>query len=592
MKKIILIEPKSREDHVYKHVRMPRLGLPLLGAGLKAAGYDVALYVGYGSALPWPKILEADLVGISTTTSTSREAYRMAAHLKSNRTPVVIGGIHATFMPDEALKYGDYVVRGEADTVFIDLVRTLGEGALPHNIPGVSFWDGDNAVHNPCRQQPVNMDDLPMPDFSLFAHRVPFRAVPVMTSRGCPYDCTFCCVTGMFGRRYRFRSTEKVLQELERYRGRWVFFCDDNFTADLRRSKALLQEMLDRKINLKGWGAQVRVEAVQDEELMRLMRISGCEIVYVGLESINPATLAAYNKRQSVSDIRELIERCHDQRIRVHGMFVFGSDADTVQTIRETVDFALQTRIDSVQFLTLTPLPGSQLFNQLEAEGRILTRDWQLYDGHHTVYRPALISPEQLQWETLSAFKRFYSLKNTFQNTLLTGWTSALYRGIGWWLVRSFEKHNRWYDQALGKLQENSPRLVSLLYKQANTFKKRENRQPDTADADSLLKIYISESKGVIHLRLKGFLDRFALKELRQTIRRLVPGSSYHVVVNAEELSFASEQSTRSFIHFLERLSERVRRLQLVAREGCGISRGRRKERLRLPRFELLLNRR
>ena len=220
MNKVVLIEPQSKEDHVYKTVRMPRLGLPLLGARLKAAGYRVKLYLGTGASLPWSKIVDADLVGISTTTATSSEAYRIAGYLRSRGLRVVIGGIHAHFMPDEALGHADFVVRGEADLTIVPLLRALEEGKLPWNVPGVSFWNGHEAVHNPCSAEPVEMDQLPLPDFSLFEGQKPFRTIPVMTSRGCPFNCTFCSVTLMFGRRYRFRSTESVLNELAAYRGR------------------------------------------------------------------------------------------------------------------------------------------------------------------------------------------------------------------------------------------------------------------------------------------------------------------------------------------------------------------------------------
>jgi radical SAM superfamily enzyme YgiQ (UPF0313 family) len=186
MKKVVLIEPQSQEDHVYKNVQMPRLGLPLMGAALKAAGYRVELYYGTGASLPWPAIVSADFVGISTTTATSSEAYRMAGYLRSRGLPVIIGGIHAHFLPDEALGHADYVVRGEADLIIVPLIRALEEGRLPRDLPGVSFWDGREAVHNPCSAEPVEMDQLPLPDFSLFQGKKHFRTIPVMTSRGCP----------------------------------------------------------------------------------------------------------------------------------------------------------------------------------------------------------------------------------------------------------------------------------------------------------------------------------------------------------------------------------------------------------------------
>ncbi len=590
MKKIILIEPKTKKGHVYSTVRMPRLGLPLLGTQLKDAGYDVRIYVAQSKALPWPKILEADLVGISTTTSTSREAYCIAGYLRSRNIPVVIGGIHATFMPEEALQYADYVVRGEADLTFLSLVRSLEEGKLPGDIPGISYWDNGVAVHNPCQDGWVDMNQLPIPDLTLMAHYKQIRAVPVMTSRGCPFNCIFCSVTPMFGRGYRCRENESVLQELSLYKGRNIFFCDDNFTADLKRSKQLLQGMLDQKVNLKGWGAQMRVEAARDDELLELMRRTGGNIVYIGFESINPLTLESYNKKQSVEDIRRCIRRFHDYGIRIHGMFVFGSDQDTVQTIRETVDFALEMRIDSIQFMILTPLPGTTLFKKLEAEGRLLTKDWELYDGHHVVFQPALMSPGQLQEETVKAFKHFYSIKHLFQNVLLTGWGSALYRGVGWWLVKSFEKQNRWYNQTLEQLQSQSisTRTVPLLYRRVQVLK-QENLGETTAG--NLLKIYISENNGIFYLRLRGFLNRFTLKELNHTLKNLLPQRCFHLVINTEEL-YLSEKSIRNFSLFLERLGKRVNRLQLIYSAEDGRQPFTKKFSFKVPRLELLTNKR
>jgi len=590
MKKIILIEPKTRKGHVYSTVRMPRLGLPLLGTQLKEAGYDVCIYVAHSNNLPWPKILEADLVGISTTSSTSREAYRIAGYLRSRNIPVVIGGIHATFLPEEALQYADYVVRGEADSTFLPLVRSLEEGKAPENIPGISYWDNGKMVHNTCQDNWVDMEQLPIPDLTLMDHYQQIRAIPVMTSRGCPFNCTFCSVTPMFGRRYRYRSNESILKELSLYKGRNIFFCDDNFTADIRRTKQMLQKMLDQKVNLKGWGAQVRVEAARDEELLELMRRTGGDIVYIGFESINPLTLESYNKKQSVEDICECIQKFHEYGFRIHGMFVFGSDEDTVQTIRDTVDFALKMRIDSIQFMILTPLPGTPLFNKLEDEGRLLTKDWELYDGHHVVYQPAKMSAGELQKETIKAYKRFYSMKHIFQNVPLTGWGSALYRGIGWWLVRTFEKQNRWYNIALDQLQNQSfnTRTVPLFYRRVQVFKRK---KIDEATAGNLLKIYISENNGVFYLRLKGFLNRFTLKELNRTLKNLLPQRCFHLVVNTEGLHL-SEKSTRNFSLFLERLGKRVNRLQLIYSPKDGRPPLTKKFSFKIPRFELLPNRR
>lgn len=589
MKKVVLIEPQSREDHVYKSVRMPRLGLPLLGARLREAGYRVELYLGTGETLPWSRIVDADFIGISTITATSSEAYRIAGYLRSRGRTVVLGGIHPHFMPDEALDHADYVVRGEADQTIVPLLRALEAGGSPGDIPGLSFRRGREVIHNPCAAAPAELDLLPPPDFSLFQGQKPFRTVPVITSRGCPFNCNFCSVALMFGRRYRFRSTENVLRELAAYRGRSVFFCDDNFTANPGRSKELFQGMLDEKIGLRSWGAQMRVEASRDPEMLELMRRSGGDMAYVGLESINPETLAALNKQQSVEDVRECVRRFHEAGIRVHGMFIFGSEADTVQTIRDTVDFALDAQIDSLQFAILTPLPGTPLFQQLEAEGRLLTRQWALYDGHHAVFQPARISPEELQRETIAAFKRFYSFRNIFGHALHTGWATSFYRSVGWWLTRHFERKNRWYERALARLQAIDPAPVALLYKQLKA-------QPDRTSGERIatLQVYLIEKKGILHLRLRGLINGMNLSELIRTVRSMLPGGSLHLVVNVEGLRFASSKVTAAFVRFLERLGERTRRLQVVI-SGEGEQKKDlfpEDRRWKLPRYELILSKR
>ena len=512
MECIILIEPQSKEDHVYKHVRMPRLGLPILGTQLQEAGYNVKMFMGTGDSLPWLQILQADLVGLSTTTATCREAYQIAGMLRSNNIPVVIGGMHATFMPEEALQYADYIIRGEAEHSFLPLIRAIEAGETPEDIPGVSFWKENKQVHNDLMKSRVDMDILPIPDLSLLVNSSSMLSTPVMTSRGCPYNCTFCCVTEVFGRRYRHRSTENILEELTRYRGKNIFFCDDNFAAKPELTKELLRGMIDNGIKLKRWGAQVRAEAARDDELLALMKRSGCGIVYIGFESINPATLEGYNKQQTVEDIEEAIRRFHDYGIRIHGMFVFGADTDTVETIRETARFAMRSRIDSIQFMNLTPFPNTPFYDKLEAEGRILTRDWTLYDGHHTVFQPALLAPEELQFETIKAMKSFYSLKNILQNLTLTGIGSVIHRTIGWGMTRHFEHQNRWYGNLLRHNQPDDSRPVALLYRLLKATGKNE---PEAAAGQ--LKVTLTEEKGIAYLKLRGLAGKLHIKELQKT---------------------------------------------------------------------------
>lgn len=591
MNKIVLIEPQSKEDHVYKHVRMPRLGLPILGTQLQEAGYQVSFFLGTADSLPWSELNQADLVGISTTTATCSEAYQIAGLLRSNGVTVIIGGIHATFMAGEALQFADYVVRGEGEDVFLSLIRAIETGTTPEGIAGVSYWSDDKPVHNPDLENRVNMDSLPIPDLTLLKRHNSMLSIPVMTSRGCPFSCTFCCVTEMFGRRYRRRCTESVLQELKRYQGKNIFFCDDNFTADPERTKDLIRKMVDSGIRLKSWGAQVRVDAARDRELLELMKRSGCGIVYIGFESINPAALKDYNKQQTVEDIETAITRFHDYGIRVHGMFVFGADSDTVDTIRQTAKFALQSRIDSVQFMTLTPFPGTPFFDKLKSEGRILTDDWSLYDGHHAVFQPALMSQNELQSETIRALKSFYSLRNILGNLTLTGLGSVIHRTIGWGLTRHFEWRNRWYERVLQYNANNSDRPVTLFYRCLKR-KKSEKLQPEGKFVD--LKYTLSERKGILYLKIRGLAGSLDIKELKKALREVLPRHYSQLVVNIAGLRFTSEKAAAGFGSYLEKLGCRVRRLQVVlaAEKQAHILFGRKgKNRFRLQRFELLMQR-
>ena len=220
MKKICLIEPKSADYHIFSRFKLPRLGLPLLGETLKKKGYDVTIYNQENRELDYLDICDADLAGISITTSTAPEGYRIARLLKTlsgGRLPIVFGGVHATFKPGEALEHGDYVLCGEADEVFPGIIDGLCSGEIK-----------SGAIHTELVK---DLDALPFPDFGLIKDFSP-DIIPIQTSRGCPYNCTFCSVTPMFGKQYRTFSIGYVLEMLSRYGNRFVFFYDDNFTHD------------------------------------------------------------------------------------------------------------------------------------------------------------------------------------------------------------------------------------------------------------------------------------------------------------------------------------------------------------------------
>ena len=412
IRNIVFVEPKSPETHIFKRVVIPRLGAIILGTLLKQKGYSVKVLIEDISGLDESSILNADLVCLSTITTTANRTYWLADKVRQRGIPIVMGGVHPSFTTDECLEHCDYVVRGEGEEALLELVEALEGNRDFSDIQNLSYRLGESIYHNPLRPLIADLDSVPVPDYSLVPNweRSRKKMVSISTSRGCPFNCSFCCVIQMFGRGYRFTSIDRTLEEIER-NGRGtghIFFCDDNFTADKERTKRLLERILSQGINIE-WSAQVRVDAARDPELLKLMSLTNCGVVCVGFESINPQTLKAYNKKQTVDDIRESIKAFHHHGINVHGMFVFGSDDDNYQTLRDTVSFARQLDIDSIQFLILTPVPGTPLYSKLEEEQRIICRDWSKYDAHHTVFQPKNMTTYELQAETFRAIDRFYN---------------------------------------------------------------------------------------------------------------------------------------------------------------------------------------
>jgi radical SAM superfamily enzyme YgiQ (UPF0313 family) len=362
------------------------------------------------------------------------------------------------------MQHADFVVRGEGEFAFQELVDAIQRGEGFDRIQNLTYRDADGRLHhNPERPKIPNLDVNPIPDYRLIEGWKPGGVISVATSRGCPFSCTFCSVPGMYGHAFRTHSIDRVLQELETHRGNmYTFFADDIFTANKKRVKELLRGMIQRDLTPE-WGAQVRTETVDDPELLQLMRDSNCFNVYVGFESINPRTLKLFQKKQDLAKIERSIERFHAHKIRIHGMFVVGSDEDDVETIDATAEFALKHDIDSVQFMILTPIPGSPDWDTLYAKGDkyVISRNWSLYDGHHVVHQPRRMTPYELQMAAINAMSKFYSwrgiakkvLKRDVYYTTIRYWGKKMMRE--WWKDDENHAYVQWLrDQLYGEARE------------------------------------------------------------------------------------------------------------------------------------------
>lgn len=415
IRRVSFIEAKSPGNHIFSKFPIPRVGTILLSTILRDRGYEVKAFIEDVGRPDWGFIESSDIVCISTLTSTAPRAYKIAERMKAKGIPVVMGGAHTTFLPEEALKYADYVLRGEADISITELFDYLEYGRPSINaIDGLSYKDAaGNCLHNQDSGRMMNLDSLPVPDVKLVQEWDSMKIYPISTSRGCPFDCKFCSVIRVFGRQYRFNSVQHALGEIKYACSNTkdnIFFVDDNFSANRKRTKELLRAVIAEGIK-PFWSAQVRTDVAKDEELLRLFADSGCHMLYIGFESINPVTLESYNKGQSLDEIVRCIKTVQAHGIQIHGMFVLGADTDNVDTIRKTADFAMNLGIDTVQFMILTPLPGTPFFFEMRDSGRLLHTDWSKYDAHHVIYKPALMRPQTLHVETFKAMGRFYSWK-------------------------------------------------------------------------------------------------------------------------------------------------------------------------------------
>lgn len=370
------------------------------------------------------RLYASDVVGISSITRTIPQSYELADLIRENNpdAAIVFGGPHVTALPEEALEHCDYVVRNEGDLTFPELVaRIAGDAGAPEleNINGISYRDEEgNLVHTPNREFTSNeqLDALPLPVYDRDTLEKT-RYVTINTSRGCPYKCEFCSVVSQFGSKYRVMSIDKTVDyikhviEEKKGTGKYsVFFGDDHFAANTSRTRELVKRIIAEIPDMPRWSAQVRVETAHDAELLRLMKQAGCFKVYIGFESIDEDTLKAWNKRQDLEKIKQAIRLYHKAGISIHGMFVFGSDFDTEETVKKTVDFANSMNIDTVQFVSLLPLPGTPLCKKYEEQNKILTKEWHKYSGHQVIVNPKNLSPYKLQKSMLSALRRYYNL--------------------------------------------------------------------------------------------------------------------------------------------------------------------------------------
>lgn len=407
--RVLLIQPfNAANAKVRGKVYMSQLTLPALAA---LTPPDVAVSIVDENLDPVPFDDGYDLVGITTLTPSATRAYEIADEFRSRGVRVVLGGVHASLMPEEAREHADALLIGEAEGVWPQLLADAQNGGLK------PMYQAEGRP---------SLASLPHPRHDLTRQDGYLNIPKVETSRGCPFNCNFCSTTVIFGNRMRYRPVEDVVEEVRALGNHFVFFTDNNIVGNVGYAKKLFRALIPLKVK---WLSQGSLHLARDPELLRLAAESGCVGMLIGIESLMEEAIASMNKRvNKVAEYARDIRRIHRHGIGLIGCFVFGFDEDDPKVFRKTVRFVRRLNIEVPQFTLLTPYPGTELRQQLLEQGRVLHNDWEKYDVGHVVFEPKGMSAEQLLDGYRRACGRVYSYPNIF-----------------WRLARSLPYLRSWY---------------------------------------------------------------------------------------------------------------------------------------------------
>ena len=381
--------------------RMPPMALLVLAAHARRHGWRVRITDENYEPLPSER---PDLVALTVWTSTAPRAYRIGDRYRQLGVPVLLGGVHPSLLPAEALRHADSVLCGEADAIIGTVLGDAAAGRLQPLYQG--HWGGMEAV--PTVEEWIDL-----------LRRWPLtRYAPmntVQTTRGCRFNCDFCSVIRINGRGSRHRDPLQVVEELRilKRRGQrvgdftYVFFLDDDLAADLDYAADLLATMERSKVRVT-WGAQASIGLARNTELLDLAARSGCRALFTGFESVSRQSLIECNKKNRPGQYGELVERVHQRGISVEGGFIFGFDHDGPEVFDETADFVDRIGVDVAHFSILTPYPGTHTFSRMIDDNRITSFDWKRYNLYQAVFTPARMTAAELEAGLRRAYRRFY----------------------------------------------------------------------------------------------------------------------------------------------------------------------------------------
>ncbi len=379
--RIALVTPEWKFENPY-----PPLGLAYIAAALERDGHCVRIFDLTLGKIPFENNMEEiikfspDIVGISCMTHNYYDALKVAKYLKSKTdVPIVFGGPHPTIMPEDVLKneYVDFVIMGEGEDIFLKLCQRLEdkEGNKEFNeIGGLCFKDNNKIIVQPKKQFIENLDEIPFParhllklDSYTLVDDYGHKMITIMSSRGCPYGCTYC-YKGLFGRTYRQRSSQNIIDEIkyciDRFDSKSFYFIDDLFTLNLKRIEELANAIKKENLDIR-WQCLARVNNATPQ-MFKQMKETGCHKVHFGIESGNQNILNKVKKGITLEQVKNAVKYCKDSGIKTKGYFMIGMPGDTIETMQDTLSLARELELDDTMFSITTPFPGTELWNSID----------------------------------------------------------------------------------------------------------------------------------------------------------------------------------------------------------------------------------
>jgi radical SAM superfamily enzyme YgiQ (UPF0313 family) len=404
MRKLLLVLPRNERGYWNKVSKsgkagFVRLSLPVIAA-LTPSHWEVEILDSRAEKVDYGR--KADLVGITAFTAEIPSAYEIADGFLARGVPVVLGGIHVTFMPDEALAHAAAVVVGEAENLWADVIADAEKGELKR------VYKSD---------KPVTMENMPVPRRDLLNRKMYVSGFnTVNASRGCPNNCHYCAVTEFFGNKYKTRNVDDVISEIQGLDSTDIFFVDDNITGKPEYAKELFRRLIPLK---RAWGGQTTINTAKDKELLDLYAKSGGKYAFIGFETLSKKNLKTMRKSWNTPEnYKAAIKTIHGAGINILASFIFGMDDDTKDVFKETVDFIMESGLDAAQFHILTPFPGTRLYAEMDKAGRIVNKDWAKYHTGEVIFKPLGMTAEELQNGYYWAFRETYSIPNIVKRCL------------------------------------------------------------------------------------------------------------------------------------------------------------------------------